>query len=105
MLDALALLPVPPCPAPEPINPPAADASRDRGRGRAKSGGFRCCIDGMSEAYWRTLSTVIKRVAGERRRRGCADGCLSRESVTWDYIGKHRRLDRMNSYNKGITRT
>lgn len=28
--------------------------------------GCRCCIEGISEAYWRTLSTVINRDVGLR---------------------------------------
>jgi hypothetical protein len=61
------------------ISPPAADARR---REREIGGGCRCCMDGTSEAYWSTLSTVMKRVEGDRRRRGIAAGCWSRESVT-----------------------
>lgn len=61
------------------IKPPAAEARR---RDREIAGGPRCCIEGTSEAYWRTLSTVMNRVAGERRRRGVWGCCRSRESVT-----------------------
>lgn len=61
------------------IKPPDAEARR---RAREIGGGPRCCIEGTSEAYWRTLSTVMNRVAGERRRRGIWGCCWSLESVT-----------------------
>lgn len=40
-------------------------------------------MDGTSEAYCKTLSTVMKRVAGDLRRRGVEACCWSRESVTY----------------------
>jgi hypothetical protein len=79
-------------PAPPPTNRPVAEVTRERGRGREldDGGGWRCCIDGMSDAYCRTLSTVMKRVcAGVRRVRGCGAGWRSRESVTWPDVSMY----------------
>ena len=68
LIEALAALLLPELE----ISPPAAEARR---REREMGGGWRRCCEGTSEAYWRTLSTVMKRVAGERRCRGADAGC------------------------------
>lgn len=44
--------------------------------------GYRCCIEGMSEAYCRTLSTVMRRVLERWSWEGRPGADRSRASVT-----------------------
>lgn len=47
--------------------------------------GYRCCIEGMSEAYCRTLSTVMRRELERWSWEGRPGADRSRASVTCEF--------------------
>lgn len=47
--------------------------------------GYRCCIEGISEAYCRTLSTVMRRELERWSWEGRPGADRSRASVTYEF--------------------